>query len=87
MEHSPAGEAVVREINRELGVRSMLAADPYDGLPPVEAVAAGGAARVRVLTMIDDCEWRLDRTAAEGGDTSFMPRPDDLRRRVRLRLP
>lgn len=34
--------------------------------------------------MIDDCEWRLARTEAEDGDTSFMPPPDELRRRVGL---
>ncbi len=84
MEHSAAGEAVVREINLELGIRSMLAARTYGGRTAAEAVAAGGAARDRVLAMIDDCEWRLARTEAEDGDTSFMPLPDELRRRVGL---
>lgn len=84
VEHSAAGEAVVREINRELGIRSMLAARTYGGRTAAEAVAAGGAARDRVLAMIDDCEWRLARTEAEDGDTSFMPLPDELRRRVGL---
>ena len=84
VEHSAAGEAVVREINRELGIRSMLAARTYGGRTAAEAVAAGGAARDRVLAMIDDCEWLLARTEAEDGDTSFMPLPDELRRRVGL---
>jgi hypothetical protein len=84
---SSVGEGVVREINRELSVRSMLDAKNYDGRTPAEAVAAGGAARERVLAMIDDCEWRMARAEAEGDDRSFMPLPADLRRRAGLRLP
>jgi hypothetical protein len=84
LEHSAMGETIAGEINREITLRSMLAARTYDGRTPAEAVGAGGAARDRVRAMIDDCEWRLARTAAEGGDTSFLPRPDDLRRRVGL---
>jgi hypothetical protein len=84
MENAAAGAAAVREINRELGIRSMLAARTYGGRTAAEAAAVGGAARDRVLAMIDDCEWRLARTEAEDGDTSFMPLPDELRRRVGL---
>jgi hypothetical protein len=81
LEHS-AAEAVVREINREIGLRSMLESTDYEGLTPAAAVAAGGTARDRVLATIDDCEWRLARAEAEGKDTSFMPHPDELRRRL-----
>jgi hypothetical protein len=81
LEHS-AAEAVGREINREIGLRSMLESTDYEGLTPAAAVAAGGTARDRVLAMIDDCEWRLARAEAEGKDTSFMPHPDELRRRL-----
>jgi hypothetical protein len=78
------GEAIAGELNRELGIRSMLEAAEYEGLTPAAAVAAGGTARDHVLAMIDDCEWRLARTAARGQDTSFMPGPDELRRRLGL---
>jgi len=47
-----------------------------------EAMAAGGAALDRVLAMIDDCEWRLHRAEAEGKDTSMLPDPGELRRRL-----
>jgi hypothetical protein len=75
-------EAVVREINREIGLRSMLESTDYEGLTPAAAVAAGGTARDRVLATIDDCEWRLARAEAQGKDASFMPHPDELRRRL-----
>jgi len=52
------------------------------GVTPAEAVAAGGAALDRVLAMVDDCEWRLRRAEAEGKDTSMLPDPDELRRRL-----
>jgi hypothetical protein len=65
VEHPAVGEAVVREINRELGIRSMLAARSYGGRTAPEAVAAGGEARDSVLAMIDDCESRLARAEAE----------------------
>lgn len=81
LEHS-AGQAVAREINRELGIRAMLDSRNYEGLTPAEAVAAGGTARDRVLAMIDDCEWRLAGAEAEARDTSFMPHPDELRWRL-----
>jgi hypothetical protein len=84
IEQSAEGESLVREISRELGIRSMLAARTYDGRTAAEAVAAGGAARDSVLAMIDDCEWRLVRAEDDGQDTSFMPLPDELRRRVGL---
>jgi hypothetical protein len=45
-------------------------------------MAAGGAALDRVLAMIDDCEWRLHRAEAEGKDTSMLPDPGELRRRL-----
>jgi len=51
-------------------------------LTPAEVVAAGGAALDRVLAMVDDCEWRLRRAEAEGKDTSMLPDPDELRRRL-----
>jgi hypothetical protein len=81
----PADNKIPTEINRELSVRSMLAAKNYDGRTPAEAMAAGGAARDRVIAMVNDCEWRLERTEAEGGDTTFMPRPEELRRRLGIR--
>jgi hypothetical protein len=84
VEHPAVGEAAVRELNRELGIRSMLAARSYGGRTAPEAVAAGGEARDSILAMIDDCEWRLARAEAEDGDSSFMPSPDELRRRVGL---
>ncbi|HJY68101.1 MAG TPA: hypothetical protein VJ254_15350 [Streptosporangiaceae bacterium] len=49
---------------------------------PAEAMAAGGAALNRVLAMIDDCEWRLHRSEAEGKDTSMLPDRGELRRRL-----
>jgi SEC-C motif len=73
---------VAREINRELGYLSMLESCDAAGMTPAEAVAAGGAARDRVLAMIDDCEWRLRRAEAEGKDPSMLPDPDELRRRL-----
>lgn len=76
------GQALAQEINRELGIRAMLDARDHEGLTPAEAVAAGGTARDRVLAMIDDCEWRLAYAEAGSKDTSFMPRPDELRRRL-----
>ena len=74
---------VARQINRELGYLSVLESRDAAGLTPAEAVAAGGAALDRVLAMIDDCEWRLRRAEAEGGkDTSMLPDPGELRRRL-----
>jgi hypothetical protein len=32
--------------------------------------------------MIDDCEWRLRRTEGAGKDTSMLPDPNELRRRL-----
>ena len=75
-------EEVAREINRELGYVSVLEARDAAGLTPAEAVAAGGAALDRVLAMIDDCEWRLRRTEGDGKDTSMLPDPSELRRRL-----
>ena len=75
-------EEVAREINRELGYVSVLEARDAAGMTPAEAVAAGGAALDRVLAMIDDCEWRLRRTEADGKDTSMLPDPSELRRRL-----
>jgi hypothetical protein len=60
----------------------LLESTDYEGLTPAAAAAAGGTARDRVLAMIDDCEWRLARAEAEGKDASFMPHPDELRRRL-----
>jgi hypothetical protein len=73
---------VAREINRELGYLSVLESRDAAGVTPAEAVAAGGAALDRVLAMVDDCEWRLRRAEAEGKDTSMLPDPDELRRRL-----
>ena len=74
---------VAREINRELGYLSVLEARDPTGLTPAEAVAAGGAALDRVRAMIDDCEWRLRCAEAERGkDTSMLPDPGELRRRL-----
>jgi len=83
IEHSLSD--VAREINRELGYLSMLEARDAAGMTPAEAVAAGGAALDRVLARIDDCEWRLRRAEAEGRDTSMLPDPDELRRRLGIR--
>lgn len=74
-----------REINRELGYLSMLEARDAAGMTPAEAVAAGGAALDRVLAMIDDCEWRLRRAETEAKDTTMLPDPDELRRRLGIR--
>ncbi len=76
---------VAREINRELGYLSMLEARDAAGMTPAEAVVTGGAALDRVLARIDDCEWRLRRAEAEGKDTSMLPDPDELRRRLGIR--
>ena len=78
-------DEVAREINRELGYLSMLEARDAAGMTPAEAVAAGGAALDRVLARIDDCEWRLRRAEAEGKETSMLPDPDELRRRLGIR--
>jgi hypothetical protein len=75
---------VARQINRELGYLSVLESRDAAGLTPAEAVAAGGAALDRVLAMIDDCEWRLHRAEAGGKDTSMLPDPGELRRRLRI---
>ena len=75
-------DEVAREINRELGYLSVLEARDPAGMTPAEAVAAGGAALDRVRAMIDDCEWRLRRAEAEGKDTSMLPDPGELRRRL-----
>lgn len=83
IEHSLSD--VAREINRELGYLSMLEARDAAGMTPAEAVAAGGAALDRVLARMDDCEWRLRRAEAEGKDTSMLPDPDELRRRLGIR--
>ena len=83
IEHSL--DDVAHEINRELGYLSMLEARDAAGMTPAEAVAAGGTALDRALAMIDDCEWRLRRAEAEGKDTSMLPDPDELRRRLRVR--
>jgi hypothetical protein len=32
--------------------------------------------------MLDDCEWRLRRAEGEGKDTSMLPDPGELRRRL-----
>jgi hypothetical protein len=81
----PEDGKVPEEINREFSVRSMLSAKDHDGRTPAEAVAAGGAARERVLAMIDDCEWRLERAEADGRDTTLLPHPRELRRRLGIR--
>jgi hypothetical protein len=73
---------VAREINHELGYLSVLGSRDAADLTPAEAVAAGGAALDRVLAMIDDCDWRLRRAEAEGKDTSMLPDPGELRRRL-----
>jgi hypothetical protein len=73
---------VARELNRELGYLSVLESRDEAGLSPADAVAAGGTALDRVLAMIDDCEWRLRRAEAEGKDTSMLPDPGELRRRL-----
>jgi len=73
---------VAREINRELGYLSVLGSRDAAGMTPAEAVTAGGAALDRVLAMIDDCEWRLRRSEAEDKDTSMLPDPDEVRRRL-----
>ncbi len=83
IEHSLSD--VAREINRELGYLSMLEARDAAGMTPAEAVATGGAALDRVLARIDDCEWQLRRAEAEGKDTSMLPDPDELRRRLGIR--
>ncbi|MGH3277991.1 MAG: hypothetical protein ACRDNW_02510, partial [Trebonia sp.] len=83
MDPDTADAAVIRAINREFGVRAMVAAATYDGRTAAEAVAAGGALRDRVLAMIDDCEWRLGRADPE--EASLLPRPGELTRRVGLR--
>ena len=75
---------VARELNRELGYLSVLESRDEAGLSPADAVAAGGTALDRVLAMIDDCEWRLHRAEAEGKDTSMLPDPGELRRRLRI---
>lgn len=75
--------AVVAQLNRELGVRSVLESRDAEGLTPAEAVAAGGTARERVLAMIDDCEWRLAHAEAEGNDNG-LPHPEELRRLLGL---
>ncbi len=75
---------VAREINRELGYLSVLESRDAAGTTPADAVAAGGAALDRVLAMIDDCEWRLRRAEAEGKDTSMLPDPGELRRRLEI---
>jgi hypothetical protein len=78
-----ARSAAAREINRELGYLSVLEARDAAGLTPAEAVAAGGAAVDGVLAMIDDCEWRLRRAETEEGkDTTMLPDPGELRRRL-----
>ena len=76
---------VARKINRELGYLSVLESRDAAGMTPAQAVTAGGAALDRVLAMIDDCEWRLRRTQAEGKDTGMLPDPDELRRRLGIR--
>jgi hypothetical protein len=76
-------DAVVAQLNHEVGVRSMLESRDAEGLTPAEAVAAGGAARERLLATIDDCEWRLARAEAEG-KYNGLPRPDELRRLLGL---
>jgi len=78
----PDHEDVAREINRELGYLSVLESRDAAGMTPAEAMAAGGAARERVLAMIDDCEWRLRRAEADGKDTTMLPDPGELRRRL-----
>ncbi len=83
IEHSL--DDVAHEINRELGYLSMLEARDAAGMTPAEAVAAGGAALDRAVAMIDDCEWRLRRAEAQGKDTSMLPDPDELRRRLGIR--
>ncbi len=84
MEDTPAGEAVAREITRELAARTMLEVRDADGYTLAEAVTAGGAARERAAATIDDCEWRISRADPETARS--MPLPADLRRRVGLPL-
>jgi hypothetical protein len=80
LEHS-AAEAVVREINREIGLRSMLESTDYGASlrsrrwPPA---ARRGTAYSRRSTIASG-GWRAE---AEGKDASFMPHPDELRRRL-----
>jgi hypothetical protein len=47
-------------------------------------VAAGGAARERILAMLDDCEYRRLRAEEEGNDIRALPDPVELRRRLGL---
>jgi hypothetical protein len=82
--HGARADAVVAQLNHELGVRSLLESRDAEGLTPAEAVAAGGTARERVLATIDDCEWRLARAEAEGKDNGLLPHPDELRRLLGL---
>jgi hypothetical protein len=77
-------EDVARKINRELGYVSVLESRDAAGMTPAEAVMAGGAALDRVLAMIDDYEWRLNRAETEGKD-GMLPDPDELRRRLGIR--
>jgi hypothetical protein len=77
-------QGVVSQITREHHSAAMLDARDADGLTPAEALASGGAARDRVLALLGDCEWRLQRQREDGQDTNGMPDPDELRRRLGL---
>jgi hypothetical protein len=79
-------QGVVSQITREHHIAAMLDTRDEDGLTWAEALAAGGAARNRVLALLDDCEWRLQRQREDGQDTNDMPDPDELRRRLGLTL-
>jgi hypothetical protein len=77
-------EYLADEITREHAMAKMLAARDEEGLTPAEAVAAGGAARDRVLALLDDCEWRLRREEESGELAGVLPDPRELRRRFGL---
>jgi hypothetical protein len=73
---------LAQQISRALAKERFLTTRDEDGLTPAEAVAAGGAARDRVLALIDDCEWRVRSRPTDDDSADMLPDPDELRRRL-----
>jgi len=78
-------ESLAREISRGHSTDKMLAVRDEEGLTPAGAVAAGGAARDRVLALLDDCEWQRRRKRESGERNDLLPAPAELRRRLGIR--
>jgi len=76
--------SLAARVSRAALTRSLIATDSIDGLTPVQALAAGGAARREALAMIDDVAWRRRRAEDEDQPVAELLDPDELRQALGL---